>query len=522
MTSTDTGPPSGPPSSPPSSPPSGPWDVIVIGGGPAGVSVATLLGQRGVRVVVIERHHDVYPLPRAVHLDDEVYRILYQLGVGEKFAALTRPASGLRLVDGRHRELATLPRARRTAAGLPQANMFDQPDLERLLRDNLQHHPEVTFLGGHELVRLDTTDPVSVTAHLRRPDGSPMDLRAPYVIACDGANSTVRGQLGIDNVDFGFEQRWLVVDIRCVPDLDAWEGVHQVCDTRRAGTFMRIGHDRYRWEFQLLEGESPTDYASIPALRPLIGPWVGGVPDDRLTLLKSAEYTFRARVAQRWRDGRVFLVGDAAHVTPPFIGQGLCAGLRDAHNLAWKLAAVSRGLDAPELLNSYEAERRPHVTAMIKRAKAMGQLMTGGGWTAALARRCLVPTLARSRSVRRIVLDSRTPALTPGPRVLRRTPGSVRGALLPLVRMPGPDGGLVLVDRVLGDRTTVVALPGVDLATVPGALPSAWLTVDPRSGDGERQLARWLRRAGVGWVRVDPDRVVVAAGAADRRGRRGE
>ncbi|MEU0134108.1 bifunctional 3-(3-hydroxy-phenyl)propionate/3-hydroxycinnamic acid hydroxylase [Streptomyces sp. NPDC006296] len=490
----------------------GPWDVVVIGAGPTGLAAAALLGLRGLRVAVVERHRAVYPLPRAVHLDDEVYRILHQLGVGEEFAAHSRPAAGLRLVDGRHRELATFTRERTTAAGLPQANMFDQPDLERLLRGNLERFPRVELLGGHELLRLDTTDPASVTARVRRPDGTVTTLRAPYLIACDGANSTVRTQLSVSSEDFGFEQRWIVADVRCAPGLDAWDGVHQVCDTHRAGTYMRIGPDRYRWEFRLLDGESADDFADVPALRRLIEPWVRAVPDDELSVLKCAEYTFRARVAHRWRVGRVFLAGDAAHVTPPFIGQGMCAGLRDAHNLAWKLAEVLRGRAAPGLLDSYEAERRPHVATMVGRARGMGRLMTGGGRAASLARRRLVPALARSRTVRRTLLDSRTPALVPGPRIARRTPRTVRGALLPLVRLTGPDGEPLLVDRVLGDRTVVVALPGVDLAAVPDASPSAWLTVAPEGGEGERHLARWLREAGVVWVRVDPDRVVSAAG----------
>ncbi|MFI9835723.1 bifunctional 3-(3-hydroxy-phenyl)propionate/3-hydroxycinnamic acid hydroxylase [Nonomuraea sp. NPDC051941] len=491
--------------------PAGQWDVIVIGGGPTGLTAATLLHQYGCRVAVVERHHDIYPLPRAVHVDDEVYRILHQVGIGEEFAAHTRPAAGLRLVDGRHRELATFSRERRTAAGLPRANMFDQPVLERLLRDNLERLPEVTILGGHELLRFDIgTD--GITAHVGGPDGATAELRAPYLIGCDGANSTVRGQLAIDSDDLGFEQRWLVVDVRCELGLDAWDGVHQVCDRHRAGTYMRIGPDRYRWEFQLLDGESADDYDGIPALRRLIDPWVRGIPDGRLELLKCREYTFRARVARRWRAGPVFIAGDAAHVTPPFIGQGLCAGLRDAHNLAWKLAAELRGRVAPGLLDSYEAERRPHATAMIKQAKTVGRLMTGGGRAAELVRGRLLPVLAHSRTARRVVLDTGSPPLTPGPRVQRRTPRSVRGALLPLVHLPGPDGESVLVDRVLGDRTAVVALPGTDIAAVPDALPSAWLTVDPEGGEGERFLARWLRNAGVAWVSVDPDRVIKAAG----------
>ncbi|MFE7035293.1 bifunctional 3-(3-hydroxy-phenyl)propionate/3-hydroxycinnamic acid hydroxylase [Streptomyces sp. NPDC057621] len=497
-----------------SSPSADVLDVLVIGAGPTGLSAATLLGQYGLRVAVVERHHDVYPLPRAVHLDDEVYRILHQLGIGEEFAACTRPASGLRLVDGHHRELATFTRDRTTVAGLPQANMFDQPDLERLLRDNLKRLPTVKMLGGHELLGVagDGTD--GVTAHVQSPEGTWIGLRASYLIACDGANSTVRGGLGLGSDDLGFEQRWLVVDVRCDLDLDTWDGVHQICDTHRAGTYMRIGSDRYRWEFQLLDGETPADYERMPALRRLIGPWVRAIPDERLSVLKCAEYTFRARVARQWRAGRVFLAGDAAHVTPPFIGQGMCAGLRDAHNLAWKLAAVLRGHAVPALLDSYEAERKPHATVMIRRARAMGQVMTGGGRLATLARRRLVPNLARSRAVRRLLLDSRTPALAPGTRIRPRTPRTVRGALLPLVRLPRPGGGLALVDRILGDRTVVVALPGVDIATVPDALPSAWLTVGPEGSEGERLLARWLRDAGVGWVRVDPDRVISAAGPA--------
>ncbi|MFC9219242.1 bifunctional 3-(3-hydroxy-phenyl)propionate/3-hydroxycinnamic acid hydroxylase [Streptomyces hygroscopicus] len=489
-------------------------DVIVMGAGPTGLAAATLLASYDLRVTVVERHRDVYPLPRAVHLDDETYRILHQLGIGEEFAAHTRPASGLRLLDERHRELATFTRERVTAAGLPQANMFDQPDLERLLRDNLKRLPRVTLLSGHELLRLDSTSTTTVTAQVRRADGLEIALRAPYVIGCDGANSTVRRLLGIADDDLGFAQRWLVVDVRCDVGLDAWDGVHQVCDAHRAGTYMRIGPDRYRWEFQLLDGESPEDFARLPALRPLIGPWTRTVPDERLTVLKCRAYTFRARVAQRWRAGRVFLAGDAAHVTPPFIGQGLCSGLRDANNLAWKLAAVLHGPAAPGLLDSYEAERKPHATALIRRAKAVGRMMTGGGRAATLARRRLVPSLARSRAVRHFLLDSRTPALEPGPRISRSTPRAVRGALLPLVRVPGPNAELVLIDRVLGDRPMTVALPGTDLAAVPGALPSAWLTVSPEGSEGERRLAQWLRDAGVGWVRVDPDRVITAAGPA--------
>lgn len=480
------------------------YDVAIVGAGPTGLTLACLLGRHGLRVAVLERHHDVYPLPRAVHLDDEVYRILLETGLGDELAAITRPALGLQLLDERHRVLATFARSERTPAGLPQANMFDQPDLEQLLRAQVTHHPSVDLLSGHEVLGLVAhADGVDLTLH----DGT---LRASYVVGCDGANSMVRAALGIGDRDLGFEQRWLVLDVRTDAELGAWEGVHQVCDPRRAGTYMRIGPERYRWEFQLLDGERAEDFAVPVAARDLVGPWVRDVPDERLEVIRSVEYTFRARVAEHWRMGRVLLAGDAAHLTPPFIGQGMCAGQRDAANLAWKLATAVAGDDT--LLESYQAERMPHTVAMIRRAVHLGRVMTGGGRAAAVVRRSLVPPLSRTSFVRETLLDSRTPPLRPGPLVARRTPSRVRGALLPLVSLPGPDGADLLIDRLLGLHPAIVALPGVDAALVPDT--TTWLTVDPSGSTGERLLADWLTAADVDWVRVDPDRVVRRAGRA--------
>ena len=193
--------------------------------------------------------------------------------------------------------------------------------------------------------------------------------------------------------DLGFEQRWLVIDIATTADLDQWDGVHQVCDPHRAATFMRIGQTRYRWEFRLLPGETAADYATIGDLLPLIDPWVTGTPSDRLELVRVAEYTFRAQLADRWREGNVFLLGDAAHLTPPFVGQGMGAGLRDAMNLSWKIAGVLSG-DLPEpVLDTYQVERKPHARAMIRLAKLVGVSMTQGGRAGDLLRHLIAPRL---------------------------------------------------------------------------------------------------------------------------------
>ena len=366
--------------------------VAVIGAGPTGMTAATLLAQHGVGTLVLDRWPDVYPQPRAVHLDDEVYRILERLGVADGFAAISRPALGLQLVDEHHRVLARFRRGNRRH-GVPRANMFDQPELERLLRNNLTRYPQIRLRGGVEVIDLTPGTPTRLTLA----DGEV--IACDYVLGCDGANSMVRNRIGAVMQDLKFDQRWLVVDIATTADLQQWDGVHQVCSARRGATYMRIGDTRYRWEFQLLAGESASDYADLAALRPFIAPWV---PEGtELELVRVTEYTFRAQLADHWRRDNVFLLGDAAHLTPPFIGQGMGAGLRDAMNLAGKLAGVINGELDDDALNSYERERKPHARTTIRLALTVGRAMTAGGRTGDMARRALGTVLAFPRAAAR-------------------------------------------------------------------------------------------------------------------------
>ena len=329
--------------------------VVIVGAGPTGITAATLLAQYGIECLVLDRWSTVYPQPRAVHLDDEIFRIVARLGIAEEFAAISRPAQGLRLLDPTMRVLAEFRRDTALSAhGFPQANMFDQPEFEALLRTNLKRHPNAELRGNVEVTQVEEKSDGRIrVAFVDRTDRSEHDVYAEFVLGCDGANSVVRARIGAAMRDMRFEQRWLVVDAATGADLDQWDGVHQVCDAMRAGTYMRIGATRYRWEFRLLPGESAEDFRSLHALKPLIAPWTSRIQDDQLELIRVTEYTFRAQMADRWRRGNVFLLGDAAHLTPPFIGQGMGAGLRDAMNLAWKLAGVISG-DLPRTaLDSY-------------------------------------------------------------------------------------------------------------------------------------------------------------------------
>ncbi|GLZ09790.1 3-(3-hydroxyphenyl)propionate hydroxylase [Actinomadura sp. NBRC 104425] len=499
--------------------------VLIAGAGPTGVTAATLLARYGVRSLTVDPHHDVYPRPRAVHLDDEVARILQRLGVAEGFAAISRPMPGMRLVDGRLRTIAEFRRDRIGGVnGWPQANLFDQPDLERLLRANLHRHALAELRGGTEVVRIEQTAhgrPAPVRVLLRDlATERTYPVWTHALLGCDGANSTVRQAIGARMHDLRFAERWLVVDVRHPGRLSDWDGVQQVCDPHRAATYMRVGEDRHRWEFRMRPGETEADLVAPEALSRLLAPWTGDVPWERLHLLRHAEYTFRAQVADRWRHGRVFILGDAAHLTPPFIGQGLGAGLRDAANLAWKLALVlGEGADE-RLLDTYQAERRHHVTRMIRLAVTVGLAMTGGQDRAASLRRLLLAGAARVPGFTDAALRTASLRLPAGPLVRRPRAGGHRHLAGTLVPQPWltVDGRRRPADELLGESFAVLGDGPVHPALASLARRLGAPVVDVSAWP----QARWMRRAGVGAVLVRPDRVVMAtAPMPPRRGRPG-
>ena len=474
--------------------------VVIVGAGPVGVTAALLLARRGVRSVVLERHRGIYPLPRAAATDDEVRRILQAAGVGEEFAAMARPANGLRLLDARHRVMAEFRRTEHGLHGYPQTSMFDQPELERVLRDALARYPECELRAGVEVTGIgpDTEGPVRVTY---RDDDGEHHLRADAVLGCDGANSLTREAIGAVWEDMRFEERWTVVDVRTTADVRSWEGVDQVCDPDRPATFARIGEDRYRWEFRLREGvEQP--------VRELVAPWLPPSYQGDFEIIREAQYTFLACVADRWRSGRVFLLGDAAHLTPPFIGQGLCAGLRDACNLTWKLARVLQQGGSERMLDTYESERKPHARHTIRLAVAMGWAMTGGQDSAAALRRRALAAACRIPGLTERAGRDLSPPLTTGPLVRRRLRKGLAGTHCPQPWITA-DGRRTRLDEVLGDSFTILTAtdPSPSLNALAHALGIRAIPVTGLGDDGT--LAAWLRAGRADAVLLRPDRVVM-------------
>jgi 3-(3-hydroxy-phenyl)propionate hydroxylase len=346
-------------------------DVLIAGGGPTGATLAILLAQRGVTVIVAEKEAAIYPLPRAAHVDHECMRILAEAGAAAEIMATSRRAARYDFLNARGKLLLRFDGADQIGpGGWPIANMIHQPSVEAALRQALAACPAAQFRASWELLSFDAEDD-GISARLATPEGE-RTLRARYLVGADGARSPVRVAAGIGFDDLDFEEPWLVIDA-LVDDPSRLPTANlQICNPERPTSCVMMGNGRHRWEFMILPGETAAQVREDAFIERLLEPWnVKGA----VRLERKAVYLFRARVAQAWRQGRVLLAGDAAHQTPPFAGQGLCAGLRDAANLAWKLAAVVRGDAAESVLDSYQPEREPHARATIAMAIMMGRMV---------------------------------------------------------------------------------------------------------------------------------------------------
>jgi resorcinol 4-hydroxylase (NADPH) len=353
-------------------------DFVIVGAGPVGLVTAILLGQQGWRVTVVEKWQSRYPMPRACTIDHEALRILQGIGVMRDHAELFEPSRGERggyqIRNSEGMLLRAINWNRPAESGWANTNGFYQPDLEAALESMAFELSSVELRRGWSATALEQdAGSVALTVVRTDDDATRETLEGRWLIGADGANSVVRELAGITSVDTGFEADWLVVDYEPLNDRQ-WDAfVTQYCDPSQPATAVNSGPGRRRFEF-MRRADVTVDELNRPetAWR-MMEPW--GVTPATARLERHAVYTFRGRWARQWRNGRIFLAGDSVHLMPPFLGQGLCSGLRDASSLAWRLSLVASERASESILDSYGSERSGHVREIIEEAVAIGQMV---------------------------------------------------------------------------------------------------------------------------------------------------
>lgn len=455
-------------------------DVLIVGCGPVGATLASLLGRYGIRTLVIDKSPDILMMPRAIALDNEALRVLQMAGLGEDaFARIPIPEVQMHSpVMG----CFCTANTRGSLDGHPKLVTFYQPELEQALARTLDDLPSVTVWRRTELINMHDDGNTVLAQVQRKTDGlergQQQTIRARYLVGADGASSLVRSLIGQDFHGKTYGEDWLIVDA-CQRERAAIGHVEFICDPKRSVPHMPAPGGRERWEFMLHCGETREQMERPEKIAELMAPWAKG---QNLQVERTAVYRFHARCCERFSKGRVFLVGDAAHITPPFVGQGLVAGLRDVANLGWKLAWVIQGLASEQILASYDQERRPHALKMITLARLMGHLVMTRNKASALLVHGLMRSARLISPLRRYLEELRIkPANRYGSglfQMRQRQQGLTPGAQLAQgwVRH---NNRIQLSDDALGDRLLLVGFG-----------------IDPRDGLSEQEKLRWQTAGG--------------------------
>jgi 3-(3-hydroxy-phenyl)propionate hydroxylase len=498
-------------------------EVAIVGLGPVGAVAANLAGAAGFDVVVLDRATQPYDLPRAIVFDAEVMRVFAATGLAEPIAAATRPLGGSVYLgaDGRRIRTFRSPGAAHAQAWAP-SNLFYQPQLELILREGLARFPNVQVRLGCDVLDVATTEQ-GATLRIAEGGGTESKLDARFVLACDGASSTLRKRLGIGLDDIGFEERWLVVDAHLDGPMrwnDAYEIPPEVrdgryslmiCDPAQPATLIPGVGTHRRWEYMLKSGETDEQATDPALLLQRLSAWV----DPAVTrIARSAVYRFRALVAQSWREGAVFLLGDAAHQTPPFYGQGMCHGIRDAAQLIWRLRLVADGTAGPAALDAYQQEREPHVREIIAASVKAGSAVCITDPERARLRDAEFRAAEAARGNAAVAMTDVVPPIRAG----LVEPGRGGGRLPEFAASRG--GRLERLDEHLGGRLAILSRGRDAGASLAPDLAARWSALGGRSiflsgpehvdglQDVEGRFARWLESQDAVAAIVRPDRYV--------------
>lgn len=511
-------------------------DVIIIGCGPVGAVAANLLGSHGVRTLVLERDAEPHGMSRAISCDDESMRLFQRLGLASELRQDMRTGNEIRFTNGRGKTFADIQIGKVDfGMGHPSLLFYHQGTMERTLRAGLSRFPEVELRLGVEVngIAQDASG-VTVTArdHMT---GKDIRVRARYALACDGGRSKSRQLAGI-KLRGSRSEPWLTVTARLAPGQEPLP-TRFICDPRGPCFLAFIPPNYQRWELMLRPGDDPAVMETPAMVRAMIAPYIDPA---RVTVVRAAVYTFQNVVASTWRKGRLLLLGDAAHMIPPFMGQGLCSGFRDASNLAWKLVQVLRGA-TPELLDTYESERRPHIEEMAKVSTMLGRIFMARDPRIAFVRDNLLLLLDRIPRVHRFIRDFEFKPLPAVERGFmaggkRRSRSAPEGTMFLQPEVLDATGRRVLLDELLGPGFAVIGMDVDPRAAAPrGArrflerLGTTFIEIRRASGrieargdgrlealDVDGKLEAWFARANAQIAVVRPDRFVFAAGDAER------
>lgn len=426
------------------------YPVIIVGAGPTGLTLANLLGPYSVRFLLVERNASTVQEPRAVSIDDESLRTMQAAGVVESILRDIVPGYGSVYYTAQRIRFAKV-HPTGTPYGYPRRNAFRQPALEAQLRAALGSQPGATTLFGWQLEEFRQSSS-QVELRLVNGEGEARTLTCDYLVGCDGANSTVRAALGIELEGMTYAMRWLIIDLE--NNDNRTKDTEVYCSRRRPCITLPGPNRTRRYEFELFPGETDAQMLAPERVDALLR---SHGADPNAVIRRKAIYRFHARVAPRWAVERVLIAGDAAHLTPPFAGQGMNSGIRDAHNLVWKLAAVTSGAAGPSLLNTYEQERRPHVWQMIDLALRMGRVMSPPSrWSALLTQTgfLLLNLWPPGRDYMTQMKYKPSPRFSGGFMVAdgRSVRQSLVGRLLPQPKVATAAGRLEFLDDAIGAR----------------------------------------------------------------------
>ena len=348
------------------------YDVIIVGLGPTGGTLANLLALNGFSILILEREKNLYALPRAVHFDDEIMRVFQTIGITKKFLKNTIINKGTKFVNSEGKVLLDWPRPKSiTENGWYPSYRFHQPDLERNLRYRLKTFKKVKLMQNTEVIKIKNNKN-SVDLYFKRKNKI-QKVSSQYVVGCDGARSTTREQMGSVLDNLGFTQKWAVVDLILKKNKNKLpDRTIQYSNSERPATYCRNVGKRRRWEFAIQDNENEKEILSDQYIWNFLKPWL---KPKEAYLERKAIYIFQSAIASKWRKGRIFIAGDAAHLMPPFMGQGMCAGIRDASNLAWKISWCINNKHDEKFLDTYQTERFSNAKEYIETTMRMGEFV---------------------------------------------------------------------------------------------------------------------------------------------------